>query len=108
MKRKAKRLFDSKAIKRTVRKNAILKSTNGFGYQIPPPLELVEIYFDQKDLPEQAELFYKHYDDAFWLTPRGCRITNWKSLATDWIFNFQQQEKLRQRIEINKRIFNDM
>jgi hypothetical protein len=41
--------------------------------------------------------FYKHYDDDYWQSPNGTPYRNWKVLATDWIFNHQQDAKLRQR-----------
>ena len=73
----------------------------GFGYQVPPEFNAVLIYFDQKNAREQARLFYDHFDDACWLTPKGRKIRNWKVIATEWIDNHQQNEKLKQRLITN-------
>ena len=76
----------------------------GFGYEVPPEFNAVLIYFDQKGLRDQAWPFYDHYDQAYWLTPKGRKISNWKVLASDWIFHHQQNEKLKQRLADNARI----
>ena len=92
-----------------IRQKGFLRNrTRGYGYQIPPEYDLVAIYFDQKDQAGQARPFYDHYEEAYWLTPKGSRIRNWKVLATDWIYNYMQENKLRQRLATNRRVFNDM
>jgi len=109
MKRKAKRMTGRTARQPLIRKKAILSNRiRGYGYQMPPEYDLVAIYFDQKDQADQVRPFYDHYEQAYWLTPKGSRIRNWKVLATEWIFNFQQEDKLRQRLAINQSVFNDM
>jgi hypothetical protein len=69
----------------------------GLGTEMPPQKILVDIYFDQKGLAVQAGAFYSHYDKADWRSPKGTPYRNWKLLAGDWIFNYEQEQKLRKR-----------
>jgi len=69
----------------------------GFGTEIPPQKVLVDIYFDQKGLAAQAGAFYNHYEKANWSSPKGTPYRNWKLLAGEWIFNYEQEQKLRKR-----------
>lgn len=95
IKRKAKRT--------TVRRRARPLAQQGFGYEMPPDKQLVDIYFDQKGHTEQAGLFYEHYRETNWRSPNGTPYRNWKVLASDWIFNYQQEQKLKQRLRENHR-----
>lgn len=96
-KRKAKRL---PAERRSIPKpEAIVQK--GFGNEMPPQRALVDIYFNQKNQPQQAALFYEHYTDANWRSPKGTPYRNWKLLAGEWIFNFEEQQKLRRRLREN-------
>lgn len=95
VKRKAKRT----TIRRKVRRSA----QQGFGYEMPPDKQLVDIYFDQKGYTEQAAPFYDHYCETNWHSPHGTPFRNWKVLASDWIFNYQQEQKLKQRLRENHR-----
>ncbi|PAW92296.1 hypothetical protein CKK33_01820 [Mucilaginibacter sp. MD40] len=63
----------------------------GFGYELPPCPHFVDIYFDQKGLPEQAQIFFKYYDDLSWQSPAGTPYKNWKVLAAEWIFNHRTE-----------------
>lgn len=96
-KRKAKRF------KEKIRSQAtnLVPSKKGFGYEMPPERMLVEIYFDQKGMPEQAAIFFNHYSAANWSSPKGTPYRNWKLLASDWIFNYQQELKLEKRLRSN-------
>lgn len=96
-KRKAKRLKEivsSQAIK-------ILPSKKGFGYEMPPEKVVVEIYFDQKGFLPQADPFFSFYDQSNWSSAKGTPYRNWKLLASDWIFNYQQDLKLEKRLQSN-------
>ena len=93
LQRKAKR-FGLK-VKGKVAK--LLPSTKGFGYEMPPERMVVDIYFDQKGVPEQAGLFFDHYEQTNWTSPKGTPYRNWKLLAGDWIYNYQQDLKLEKR-----------
>lgn len=92
-KRKAKRIH---ADRRSGFKQEIIHQ-EGFGTEMPPQRILVGIYFDQKGFTEQADLFYDFFEQARWSSPKGTPYRNWKLLAADWIFEYQQSLKLRQR-----------
>jgi len=99
IKRKAKRTTTLQNNRRKVRPSVQI----GFGYEMQPDKQLVDIYFDQKGYTEQAVLFYEYYKAANWRSPQGTPYRNWKVLASDWIFNYQQEQKLKQRLRENQR-----
>ncbi len=94
VKRKAKRFKE----KLRAQAESLLPSTMGFGYEMPPEKIVVEIYFDQKGFPDQGQLFFDYYQQANWSSPRGTAYRNWKLLASDWLFNYQQEMKLEIRL----------
>jgi len=60
----------------------------GFGKEIPPLIEHVKIYFLQKEVsPEEAEIFFDHFERLKWNTKNGTPIKNWKAFANEWIWN---------------------
>lgn len=69
----------------------------GLGTELPPQRQLVVIYFDQKGLGNQADAFYSYYEEADWRSHKGTPYRNWKLLAADWIFDYEQELKLRKR-----------
>ena len=73
----------------------------GFGIEMPPQKQLVDIYFDQKGFADQAPLFFQFYEQLNWSSPRGTPYRNWKMLAVEWIFDHQQALKLTRRRRIN-------
>ncbi|GAB3916956.1 hypothetical protein [Mucilaginibacter boryungensis] len=89
-KRKAKRVSAE-------RRKPELILQKGFGTEMPPQKILVEIYFDQKDHSSEAAAFYAHYEKANWSSPKGTPYRNWKLLAGEWIFNYEQEQKLCKR-----------
>lgn len=97
LKRKAKR-FRAKVRKPAAK---IIPRKKGFGYEMPPEKIVVNIYFDQKGLPEEAGIFFEHYKAANWCSPKGTPYRNWKLLAGDWIYNYQQAVKLERRLRTN-------
>jgi len=96
-KRKAKRFMP----RPEKEKKPVRSSQQGFGREMPPDYILVEIYFDQKEAPLQAAPFFRWYESINWTGPRGASYKNWKVLASDWIFNYQQQIKLQKRLKSN-------
>jgi hypothetical protein len=57
-----------------------------------PSLEMVKVYFSQKELPEQEALdFYQYYSFQQWRNTKGQFYRNWKSIAYNWV---QQALKL--------------
>ncbi|MGF7072327.1 hypothetical protein [Mucilaginibacter sp. 3215] len=102
LKRKAKRFTEK------IRAQAakLLPTTKGFGYEMPPEIKVVEIYFDQKGHPAQANAFYKYFQNANWCSARGTPYRNWKLLASDWLFNYQQELKLEKRLRTNTMFYS--
>lgn len=97
LKRKAKRL---PAERRSVQIPELIHQ-KGFGTEMPPQKTLVEIYFDQKGFIRQAGAFYDFYENARWCSPKGTPYRNWKLLAGEWIFNYEQEQKLQKRLREN-------
>jgi len=93
LKRKAKRITETPGRRHL----PPFVNKKGFGTELPPQKELVDIYFDQKGFSGQAEPFYLFYEQANWSSPKGTPYRNWKLLATDWIFDYEQELKLRKR-----------
>ncbi|WP_158712643.1 DUF6291 domain-containing protein [Parabacteroides pacaensis] len=65
---------------------------------IPPALEEVQFYFQSSGLPEwekQAEKFFNHWNSQGWKKGTGAKITNWDSLANNWILT--EKEKRNER-----------
>lgn len=61
---------------------------DGFGTQVPPTKEQVNIYFVNADSnEEQAERFYQHYIRKEWKNRKGKLLQNLKKLAWTWILN---------------------
>jgi hypothetical protein len=98
-KRKAKRF---KPREQPEFKKKPVSKQKGFGTEMPPDYALVIIYFDQKEAANQASSFYNWYESINWTGPRGAPYRNWKILASDWIFNYQQQLKLSKRLRGNR------
>lgn len=94
-------LFKRKAKRKPVKPEPIVQK--GFGTEMPPQQRVVEIYFDQKGCAAQAAPFYGHYQEANWRSPKGTPYRNWKLLAGEWIFNHEQEQKLRRRLRENLR-----
>lgn len=70
------------------------KKTEGFGRQVPPERGFVLIYFLQKGMPEsEAERFYDHYTNKDWKNEERNPIQNWKTVASDWIWNKRYRVK---------------
>jgi hypothetical protein len=69
----------------------------GFGFEMPPDLDSVSIYFNQKGQAHEAERFYHYFQKCEWKTSSGTPIRNWKVAATDWIYEYMQELKLAER-----------
>jgi hypothetical protein len=94
IKRKAKR---TRPREEPAKKLPVSKQ-KGYGTEMPPDYTLVVIYFDQKEEAAQADSFFRWYESIAWKGPRGASYRNWKVLAADWIYNWQQQVKLNKRL----------
>lgn len=98
VKRKAKRT----KVQLQPDKKLPVSKQKGFGTEMPPDYALVVIYFDQKEAPIQAASFYRYYQEINWTGPRGAPYRNWKILASDWIYNYRQELKLKKRLRVNR------
>ena len=58
----------------------------GFGREVPPDLELVKIYLDQKGYGYMAEKFFNELSRSGWKNVRGGLMRDWKEAASEWIF----------------------
>ena len=97
MKRKAKRISPAKFQLLNQSNRNFENEIKGFGYQVPPDIDTVRIYFDQKGFLNVAEVFFKNFQAQHWNTKTGKEIRNWKVLAADWIFDYRQSVKLALR-----------
>ncbi|AOM79999.1 hypothetical protein BFS30_24265 [Pedobacter steynii] len=62
----------------------------GLGRKVPPSRIFVTIYFIQKGLNEQqADFFYLKYELVGWCDSKGSPLRNWKTLASEWIWNLK-------------------
>jgi hypothetical protein len=99
IKRKARRI----KVQPQAEVKAPVSGQKGFGTEMPPDYALIAIYFDQKEAAAQAAGFFHWYESIGWTGPRGAPYRNWKVLASDWIYNYQQQLKLNKRLRSNRR-----
>ncbi|WP_106832198.1 helix-turn-helix domain-containing protein [Parabacteroides pacaensis] len=61
---------------------------------IPPTIEEVQSYFQSSGLPAweiQAEKFFNHWNSQGWKKGTGAKITNWDSLANNWILTEKEK-----------------
>jgi len=97
MKRKAKRIDPAKQVRRSKVPETRVQVTESFGFNIPPEILDVLIYFEQKGASEVANKFVEEQEKFGWRTRLGKPIRNWKVLASDWIFNYKQERKFSLR-----------
>lgn len=97
MKRKAKRILCNQPKEVNSRGNFPIKSHDGLGTTMPPNVESLYIYFDQKGVSEKAGEFFHEYDIRGWKTATGGTVRNWKVCAAEWIYNYQQEAKRKFR-----------
>jgi len=109
IKRRAKRRVIQKKELNIVFDDILADTSNqGMGYQIPPLIGHVAIYFYQQGmaLPD-AQNFFQDQENMEWKTVTGRPQKNWKVLAKDWIYNAVQQTKLLERQEAKRIAFPD-
>ena len=71
---------------RTSDKNA------GYGVEIPPPVEMVRIFFDQLGVTEKRAFeFIEIHRRNDWRSVTGRPIRNWKARANEWIWNLNHK-----------------
>jgi hypothetical protein len=58
---------------------------------MPPPLEFVKIYFDEKSFPAiEAEKFFNYFESNGWLVGGRAKMKDWKAAARNWMLNCQR------------------
>jgi hypothetical protein len=58
---------------------------------MPPPLEHVKIYFDEKKFPAvEAEKFINYFESNGWLVGGRAKMKDWKAAARNWMLNYQR------------------
>jgi hypothetical protein len=63
-----------------------MNTVDSFSQGIPPRIEEVQVYFQQKGIPlSEADHFFLFHDSKKWLGKNGRFITSWKSSAFHWI-----------------------
>ncbi|MGY4539823.1 hypothetical protein ACVW0P_004264 [Mucilaginibacter sp. UYNi724] len=83
-------------------------NNQGMGYNVPPLINHVAIYFLQQNLAlPDAQSFYQHHENMEWKTVKGVPQKNWKVLAKDWVDNTIQNTKLLERQEAKRIAFPD-
>lgn len=97
MKRKAKRMAALLAKPPAKQLNFRTWKDDGFGTSVPPSIESIVVYFDQKGVPEIACDFYEEHKLRKWKSVNGQPVTNWKVCAAEWIYNYRQDLKRRFR-----------
>ena len=74
------------------------EKTNDFGKgsNVPPPLEFVIIFFNQKkETFEEANSFYAFYHRNGWTTIEGNKVKSWKTKDNEWIWSKYHYKLLR-------------
>ena len=57
-----------------------------FTRSMPPSIEEVKIYFNQKGMPSmEAEHFFLFYEKKQWRSKGGNFLKSWKNIAWNWI-----------------------
>jgi hypothetical protein len=109
LKRRAKRrVLQQKDVIKIYDDNLTDCTNQGMGYNIPPLINHVAIYFLQQNMAvPDAQSFYQHYEKMQWKTIMGKPQKNWKVLAKDWIYDTIQQTKLMERREAKRIAFPD-
>lgn len=60
---------------------------------LPPRIEEVKTYFNQKGLPEpEAEAFFHFYERKHWKSKRGTYFKSWKRVAFGWVVSVLSQQ----------------
>ena len=97
MKRKAKRIAALSAKPPAKQLNFRAWNDDGFGTSVPPSIESVVVYFDQKSVLAVARDFYDEHESRKWKNHTGQPVTNWKVCAAEWIYNYRQETKRKFR-----------
>jgi len=63
---------------------------------IPPTIEEVAIYFDQRGVSFcEAECFFLFYEKKGWKNKKGAFFKSWKNIAYQWVLSILKYEPWR-------------
>lgn len=68
------------------------KNNNNIKKFIPPTLEEIKAYIDEKKLSIIAEDFYNYFDTGNWIDSKGNKVKNWKQKLLTWD-NYRKKSK---------------
>jgi len=67
-----------------------IRRTEGYKFT-PPPLEHIQIYFQQKShSTTDAERFFNYYECTGWLVGGNKKMKDWKAAARNWMLNIDK------------------
>ena len=83
-------------------KNRIEKNMNKKKKEfVPPTLEEIKKYIDEKQLKVKAEDFYNYFTEGKWIDSKGNQVKNWKQKLLTWngyaIPKKEEKKKVEQR-----------
>ncbi|WP_044214159.1 hypothetical protein, partial [Saccharicrinis fermentans] len=56
-----------------------------------PPIEHIQIYFEQKGYSEiEAQRFFNYYESNGWMVGGRSEMKDWKAAARNWMLNIQR------------------
>lgn len=71
---------------------------SGLGCGMPPVQNFVIIYFlQQRQTVAEANCFFNFYSSRNWSNAKGKGMKNWKTAASEWIWNKQHPKKKKDR-----------
>lgn len=75
------------------------KMTSSLNSNVPPALELVKAYFNEKNISElEAEKYFNYYSSNGWKVGGRTQMKDWRAAARNWILNlgkFNQSGQLQ-------------
>jgi SOS-response transcriptional repressor LexA len=80
---------------------------NGREKQIPPKLEIVEVFFKEKNIQIiEAEKFFNHFQSNGWLVGGKTPMKDWQASARNWILNLDKFNNNKPTIQLNPKNLN--
>ncbi len=59
-----------------------------------PPIEHIQIYFEQKGYPKiEGDRFFNYYESVGWLVGGKTKMKDWKAAARNWMLNVEKFQK---------------
>lgn len=91
-KEEKEKLREKKKLSSDIRNEILTKVGNSVQTEsMPPPLDHVKIYFDEKNFPPvEAEKFFNYFESNGWLVGGRAKMKDWKAAARNWMLNYQR------------------